>query len=194
MCSNLLAGHIAQRILENLGNQEAGVVVSVNPVSSEAELVQKLQEVERVTFGCFIGGAGEFMNHKPIMSQICLYKKLRSCMYFLQHNHEQIPLLSLCICTGIVYNELQGNDMKYTLRLRHEVGSLNTWFTRLTSPIFQFPGPRVEDKYVFIYVATCKQYASCACTACRHTHPALHADISCLSCGVVNRSLYILHS
>ncbi len=47
---------------------------------------------------------------------------------------------------GVVFDDLDGDSIRYTLRLRHEVGSLNTWYTRLTTPAFVVPGPRVEDK------------------------------------------------
>lgn len=52
-----------------------------------------------------------------------------------------LPLSSVCIfliCSlpttlsilkGIVFNNLQTNSLEYTLRLRHEVGDVNTWNT-----------------------------------------------------------------
>ena len=49
----------------------------------------------------------------------------------------------LLISLGIVFNNLDGDDIEYTLRLRHEVGSRDTWFTRFAAPVLQPAGPRV---------------------------------------------------
>lgn len=56
---------------------------------------------------------------------------------------EKEPFILLIISLGIVFNNLDGDDIEYTLRLRHEVGSRDTWFTRITAPVFQLAGPRV---------------------------------------------------
>jgi ATP-binding cassette subfamily A (ABC1) protein 3 len=47
---------------------------------------------------------------------------------------------------GIVFDNLEGEHLEYTLRLRHEVGVLDTWHTREASFWFQAPGARVTDK------------------------------------------------
>ena len=50
--------------------------------------------------------------------------------------------------TGIYFNDLEGNNLEYTLRLRHEAGEDNSWETRDAAPNFQAPGPRITDKLV----------------------------------------------
>ena len=45
---------------------------------------------------------------------------------------------------GIVFEQLSGNDLSYKIRLRHEVGSQNTWDTDRVGPAFQLPGPRAQ--------------------------------------------------
>ena len=59
-----------------------------------------------------------------------------------------------CTCTytlhvGIVFNQLEGDDLEYTLRLRHEVGVENSWQTREAASDLQPPGPRVSEKSVW---------------------------------------------
>lgn len=49
---------------------------------------------------------------------------------------------------GIVFEELEGNDISYKLRLRHEVGQQNSWNTDLVGPAFEIPGPRVRNSYL----------------------------------------------
>lgn len=48
---------------------------------------------------------------------------------------------------GIVFDSLEGDDLEYTLRLRHEVGEIDTWHTSEASFWFQRPGARVTDKW-----------------------------------------------
>ena len=48
---------------------------------------------------------------------------------------------------GIVFDNIEGSHIEYTLRLRHEVGERGSWLTRRTQPQFQPPGPRVTNKY-----------------------------------------------
>ena len=48
---------------------------------------------------------------------------------------------------GVVFNNLGGN-VEYTIRLRHEVGFQNTWFTPVSGPSFEVPGARVIPKYM----------------------------------------------
>ena len=50
--------------------------------------------------------------------------------------------------TGIVFNNLEGENLEYTLRLRHEVGQDKSWETRDAAPNFQPSGPRVTNKSV----------------------------------------------
>ena len=47
---------------------------------------------------------------------------------------------------GVVFDRLEGDGLEYTLRLRHEVGELDTWHTEEASFWFQAPGARVTDK------------------------------------------------
>ena len=65
--------------------------------------------------------------------------------------------MSVCLsCTfslslflpGVVFDRLEGDDIEYTLRLRHEVGELDTWRTNEASFWFQPSGARVGDKLV----------------------------------------------
>ena len=47
----------------------------------------------------------------------------------------------------MVFDSLEAGDgLEYTLRLRHEVGEMDTWHTREASFWFQEPGARVTDK------------------------------------------------
>ena len=50
---------------------------------------------------------------------------------------------------GIIFNELYGNELRYTIRLPHEVGRANSWKTIQTSPNFELPGPRRSNLYLF---------------------------------------------
>ena len=63
-------------------------------------------------------------------------------------NKPSLTLSSLiCILVvGIVFNNLENNDLEYTLRLRHEVGEDQSWETRDATPNFQTPGPRISNK------------------------------------------------
>ena len=47
---------------------------------------------------------------------------------------------------GIVFDSLEGDGLEYTLRLRHEVGEMDTWRTKEAAFWFQRPGARVTDK------------------------------------------------
>ena len=51
-----------------------------------------------------------------------------------------------CMYAGVVFDRLEGDGLEYTLRLRHEVGELDTWHTEEASFWFQAPGARVTDK------------------------------------------------
>lgn len=44
----------------------------------------------------------------------------------------------------MVFNNLEGNDIEYTLRLRHEVTDTNTWDTGSLAPDPQLPEPRIR--------------------------------------------------
>jgi ATP-binding cassette subfamily A (ABC1) protein 3 len=50
---------------------------------------------------------------------------------------------------GIVFNNLESDELEYTLRLRHEVGQDNSWETRDAAPNFQAPGPRITNNFYF---------------------------------------------
>ena len=55
--------------------------------------------------------------------------------------------LSVCVCAaGVVFDSLEGEDLEYTLRLRHEVGGMDTWHTHEAAFWLQAPGARVTDK------------------------------------------------
>ena len=60
-------------------------------------------------------------------------------------------LYNACIYggAGIIFNSLHGNELKYTIRLPHEVGRANSWKTVQTSPNFELPGPRRSNLYLF---------------------------------------------
>ncbi len=70
-----------------------------------------------------------------------------------------VVMYSWCVLTcqciflfvGIVFNNLSGNDLSYTIRLRHEVGNDNSWETAQSGPNFELPGPRIANSYVLIY-------------------------------------------
>ena len=47
-----------------------------------------------------------------------------------------------------MFDSLDGTNLEYTLRLRHEVGTRNTWRTRDVADDVQTPGPRVSEKWV----------------------------------------------
>ena len=47
--------------------------------------------------------------------------------------------------TGVIFQNL-GSNVEYTIRLRHEVGSQNTWFTDQSGPSFAPAGARVNPK------------------------------------------------
>ena len=51
---------------------------------------------------------------------------------------------------GIVFDDLDDSDdrIEYTLRLRHEVGSADTWRTQFAGPILELVGPQLRNKYV----------------------------------------------
>ena len=45
--------------------------------------------------------------------------------------------------------------MEYTIRLRHDVGSSDSWDTRRAAAAFNLPGPRIEPKYGHLCVCVC---------------------------------------
>lgn len=54
---------------------------------------------------------------------------------------------------GIVFNNLNGKNLQYTIRPVHEVygeDDVSTWNTDDTQQRFQVPGPRVSPKYIEI--------------------------------------------
>ena len=67
------------------------------------------------------------------------FNRCISCVHVLIHH------------TGIVFNNLEGDHLEYTLRLRHEVGEDKSWETRDAAPNFQPPGPRVTNKSVSVH-------------------------------------------
>ena len=61
--------------------------------------------------------------------------------------HPLFVCLSVCVCAaGVVFDSLEGEDLEYTLRLRHEVGGMDTWHTHEAAFWLQAPGARVTDK------------------------------------------------
>ena len=58
-------------------------------------------------------------------------------------------LLTATYLTGVVFDNLDGNNMEYTIRPAHEVMAEDndpTWDTDKVQPRFQIPGPRVSPK------------------------------------------------
>lgn len=53
------------------------------------------------------------------------------------------------MCSGIVFEELAGNDISYKIRLRHEVGNQDSWETDEVGPTFESPGPRISNRLVY---------------------------------------------
>lgn len=52
---------------------------------------------------------------------------------------------------GVVFDNLNGKNLQYTIRPAHEVlgeDDDSTWNTDDTQPRFQVPGPRVSPKYI----------------------------------------------
>ena len=52
---------------------------------------------------------------------------------------------------GIVFDDIDGTKIEYTIRPSHEVegfDDLDTWDTADVQPRFQEPGPRVHPKYI----------------------------------------------
>jgi len=45
---------------------------------------------------------------------------------------------------AMVFNNLEGNNIEYTLRLRHEVTDTNTWDTGSLAADPQLPEPRIR--------------------------------------------------
>ena len=58
---------------------------------------------------------------------------------------------NFCPCShaGLVFDNLEGGDLAYTIRLRHEVGNADSWNTERAGGAFQLPGARVQNRYVF---------------------------------------------
>ena len=57
----------------------------------------------------------------------------------------------LLLCVGIVFDLSDELNIRFTLRLRHEVGGENSWLTRETTPggLINFDaGPRIINKYM----------------------------------------------
>ena len=54
----------------------------------------------------------------------------------------------ITIPIGVVFESVNASSIKYTLRLRHEVGTDNSWETRRRGTTIQLPGSRVSPKYV----------------------------------------------
>ena len=65
--------------------------------------------------------------------------------YIMVH-HSHVCNVSYHQTVGIVFNNLDGARVEYTLRLRHEVGSDNSWETANRGPSIQLPGSRVSPK------------------------------------------------
>lgn len=55
---------------------------------------------------------------------------------------------------GIVFDNLNGKNLHYTIRPVHEVSGeddQSSWDTDDTQPRFQVPGPRISPKYIIIH-------------------------------------------
>jgi len=58
---------------------------------------------------------------------------------------------------GVVFDNLDGTNLQYTIRPVHEVDGEfddSTWDTDIAQPRFQEPGPRFSPKYVIIQSTT----------------------------------------
>ena len=70
----------------------------------------------------------------------CLFD--RACFFLPSFSSNPVQ----CMYAGVVFDRLEGDGLEYTLRLRHEVGELDTWHTEEASFWLQAPGARVTDK------------------------------------------------
>ena len=61
-----------------------------------------------------------------------------------------IHLITKFYPVAIIFNDLGGPDLSYTIRLRHETPTRDVgrfkWYTFTTTPVFYPSGPRVYDK------------------------------------------------
>ena len=48
---------------------------------------------------------------------------------------------------GVYFDNVNSTELEYTVRLRQEVGSRDSWQTRQTAAVFDLPGPRTNPKY-----------------------------------------------
>ena len=49
---------------------------------------------------------------------------------------------------GLVFNRVTDEELEYTIRLRHEVSTANTWRTQRIAPGVDRPGPRVVKSVI----------------------------------------------
>lgn len=49
-----------------------------------------------------------------------------------------------------MFDELDGNEISYRIRLRHEVGNQDSWNTEIAGPRFEPPGPRISNECVVL--------------------------------------------
>ena len=77
-----------------------------------------------------------------IVVSLFLCDPLHCVLWYVSCNIQPCSVLLL----GIVFDSLEGDDLEYTLRLRHEVGETDTWHTGEAAFWFQYPGARVTDK------------------------------------------------
>ena len=67
----------------------------------------------------------------------------------MDHNELIIVIFVLSLSfSGIVFDTIDTKELEYTIRLRHEVGEENSWYTEFTSVEFETGGPRVTEKYI----------------------------------------------
>ena len=62
---------------------------------------------------------------------------------------ETLLFQCIIILTGVVFDNLDGYDIEYTIRPAHEVDGGNddpTWDTHIVQPRFLIPEPRVSPK------------------------------------------------
>ena len=91
------------------------------------------------------------LNNTPINYHICSLPcptRTHTCTLYNSPIHMYVcqSPIGVYYCIGVVFGDLEGDAMEYTLRLRHEVGESDTWHTRETSFWLQRPGARVSDK------------------------------------------------
>jgi len=75
--------------------------------------------------------------------------KMITAPAFLIEMHASICFTYLCVCVGVVFDNLDGTNLQYTIRPVHEVDGerdRSTWNTDIAQPQLQEVGPRFSPK------------------------------------------------